>query len=139
MEDGVEGGEMGEEDVADVLGELGEHKEGALLEARGIGGDALEHEGEKLGPLTLRDDARSELGDGVAELLHDCFGFLAVEAGEEDGLDGGLGGGGEGGPDEGVIAGDLLSEKDGGHGAELGLRRRLEEVGELQGEGVGLR
>lgn len=131
--------DVGGQRVADVLGELGEDEEGGLLELGGVGGDALEHEGEELGPAVVGEDAGGELGDGVAELLGDGLGLLALDRGEEDGLEGGLGVRGEAGVDVGVVAGEELAEEDGGHGAELEVGAGVEEVGELEGEGVGVR
>lgn len=138
-EDAVELLDVGGQRVADVLGELGEDEEGGLLELGDVGGDALEHEGEELGPAVVREDAGGELGDGVAELLGDGLGLLALNRGEEDGLEGGLGLRGEAGVDVGVVAGEELAEEDGGHGAELQAGAVVEDVGQLQGEGVGIR
>lgn len=124
--------------VPDVLGELGEYQEGGLLQLRGVRGDALEHEGEQLRPAVVGQNPGGELRHGVAQLLGDRLGLLALNRCEEDGLEGGLGVRGEARVDVGVVAGEELAEEDGGHGAELDVGTAVEEVGELEGEGVGI-
>ena len=124
--------------LPDVLRELREDQERGFLKLGGIGRYALEHEGEELRPTVVREDAGGELGDGVAELLGDGFDGFGLDRGEEEGLEGGLGVRRESGPEVGVVAGELLAEEDGGHGACLLVRGGGEQVRQLQGEGVGI-
>lgn len=127
---------MRNEGFADVMRQLGENQESRFLEFGIVRGDALEHEREKLGPLVFGENGGGELGNGIAELLGHGFGGLGLERGEEEGLEGGLGVGGEAGPEEGVIVGELAAEEDDGHGPGLGSGRGLQDVEELEKEGI---
>ncbi|PON64126.1 hypothetical protein PanWU01x14_126480, partial [Parasponia andersonii] len=109
-----------------------------LLKLRRVRRHALEHKRQKLRPPIIGQNPRSELRDGVAKLLRNRFGVLALDTGQEYRLERGLRGGGEAGPEVGVVAGELLAEEDGGHGAALWVGGVLEEVGELEGEGIGI-
>jgi len=52
-------------------------------------------------------------------------------------VEGGAGGRGEEGPEEGVVvAREVAAEEDGGHGAALGVRGGVEEMGQAQKEGL---
>lgn len=121
MEHSVQGGEMRVEVVAYELRELREHEQRALLEARGIGAHALEHEGQELWPLTVFHDGGRKLGNGVAELLDDGLSLLPLDADEEVGLDGGLRGWCQSWPYVCLVACDLLPQENRGHGPDFYL------------------
>lgn len=138
QEHGVQFLYMRHQGVADVLRELREYQKRRFLKLGRIGGDALEHERQELGPGVIRQNPGGELGNGVAELLGYGFGVLALNTGQENGFEIGLGGGGEAGPEIRVVASELLAEENGGHGSGLRGGRELEKVGEFEGERVGI-
>lgn len=143
-EDGVEFLNVREQSVADELREVSEDEESGLLQMGRIGGNALEHEREELRPGVIRKNTGSKLGNGVAELLGDGFGVMALEGGQEDGLEGGLGGRREERPHIGRrrrgrgdgVACKELAKENGGHGAKLEVRRELKQMSEFEREGV---
>lgn len=138
-EKGVEVLDVGEQRVADELRKLSEDEERGFLEMRNGGGNGVEEEGEKVRPGVVRENAGSELGDGVAELLGDGFGVIALEASNENGFERGLGGGGEARPDirrrrrrRQRVASEQLTKEDSRHGACFRVRRELKEMSEVE-------
>lgn len=98
----------------------------------------MEHEGEEFRPGAIGEEGGSEFGNGVAELLGDGAKVVAVEGREQGGFESGAGGFGEAGPEGGVAGGENLAEEDGGEGSGVGVRGGGEDVGELEGERIGL-
>ena len=70
---------MGHQRVADVLRELREDVQRALLQRVGAVRDALEQERQQLGPLAFFQNASGELADGVARFAHDGSRLLFLQ------------------------------------------------------------
>ena len=129
---------MRREGVTDVLRQLREDQESRFLQLRRIGRDALEHERQQLRPAVIGQDPGGELRNGVAQLLGDRLRLLPLQRRQQNRFERGLSGNVEARPEVGVVARELLAEEDGGHGARLKVGGELEEVGELEGERVGI-
>lgn len=125
--------EVRKKDVTDVLSELRKDKERRFLDSRRVRGNGLEHKREELRPGVVREEDRSKLRNGVTQFLGYRLDLLPLHGGEEDGLEVGLGRGGEPPPD--VPRGcKLLPEEDGAHGADLVVRRGVQEMSEPHDE-----